>query len=312
VPHRDIIVLGGSAGSIPSLINIVSAFPDNLPAAVFVIIHFRNREKSNLAHVLSHNSRLSAQDAVDGEKIKNGRIYVAVPDRHLFISEGHIHLTRGPKEGLHRPCINATFRSAAQTYRDRVIGVLCSGLLDDGASGLWEIVRHHGMAIVQDPAEAQFPSMPLSALADVSITYTLKSAEIGPCLVQLVTSSEDLRMSEAKIGNHDSPEAFSGFTCPECRGPLYKLGTKPPEFQCRVGHRFPLETLVEDSTSTQERKMYEAIVSLEEGADMAEYAASQLGKAEHQELVNEAKQLRRHAATIRQLIEERQSSQIFQ
>lgn len=308
---RDIVTIGGSAGSIPYLTNVVSSLPADLPAAIFVVIHLRVRSRSLLPVVLGRNSNLRVDWPVDGEKIELGRLYVAPPDRHMLIAEGHLHLTRGPKEGLHRPSINATFRTAAQSYKNRVIGVLLSGMLDDGASGLWDIVRSNGVAIVQDPDEAQFPSMPINALQDVPLSSRLPSREIGPRLIQLITSPEDLPMPGKEIEINLRDEAFSGFTCPECHGPLFGLRDQPAEFKCRVGHRFPLESLIEEATSNQERKMYEAIVSLEEGADISELSAREAAADEKEKLLSEAKQLRRHAATIRQLIEERQTSQIY-
>jgi two-component system, chemotaxis family, protein-glutamate methylesterase/glutaminase len=307
MPLRDIIAIGGSAGSLPALHKLIAEFPRDLPAAIFVVIHLRGREKSQLARVLSRSSEIPVVEACDGQRIEVGKVFVAPPDRHMLLAEGHIHLSRGPKEGLHRPSINATFRSAAHSYKSRVIGVLLSGMLDDGASGLWEIAHYQGASIIQDPAEAQFPSMPRSALEDVPINYKLRSDQIGPRLVKLVTLPEDFPMSDEGIVNEVPREVFSGFTCPECRGPLFRHREQPPEFRCRVGHIFPLQTLIEESSSTQERKMYEAIVSLEEGADMATFAASQANDSEREKFLAEANQLRKHAQAIQQLIEDRQS-----
>lgn len=231
---RDIIVLGGSAGSQESLVRVIRDLPGNLP----VVVHLRAREKSMLPEVLTRADGLLAVQACDQQRIETGKVYVAPPDRHMLIAEGHIHLSRGPKEGLHRPSINVTFRSAAGAYKSRVIGVLLSGMLDDGASGLWDIVYRQGVSIIQDPSEARFPSMPTNALEDVPINYKLRSEDIGPRLVKLVTSPEALAMSEELIVNEVPREKFSGFTCPECRGPLYEHRIKPPEFRCRVGHVF--------------------------------------------------------------------------
>lgn len=304
--HRDIITIGGSAGSIESLKRIVAQLPLSLHAAIFVVIHRGSLEKSWLAQVINRASQFPADEAADGERIEQGRIYLAPPDYHLLVAEDHIHLTRGPKEGLHRPSINITFRSAARAYGNRVIGVLLSGMLDDGASGLWEIVHHGGISIVQHPDEAQFPSMPIEALKDVPINYKLPSVEIGHRLVDLANQSiipDGFQFEE--FVNDVAPERFSGFTCPECRGPLYEHRKKPTEFKCRTGHVFPLRTLVEESAATQERKMYEAIVSLEEGSDMAEYAATEAEPEEKERFLAEGRQLKHHALAVRKLIQQR-------
>jgi two-component system chemotaxis response regulator CheB len=228
---------------------------------------------------------------------------VAPPDRHLIVSEDHIHLSRGPKEGLQRPSINVTFRSAAAGYGPRVMGVLLSGMLDDGAAGIWEIGRRGGVTIVQDPSEAEFPSMPLNALNDAKVHHTLTVSEMGPMLVRLLREEVSLTSHGQKVSER-AMDRFSGFTCPECRGPLYENG-RPAEFRCRVGHVLSLKTLFDEHTSTQERKLYEAIVALEEGADLAERMATVTNGDGHDDLRKEAEQLRRSAGVIRKLIEER-------
>jgi two-component system chemotaxis response regulator CheB len=287
---------------------VVRALPATFPAPIFVVVHTRARERSELPEVLEKAGSLRAVQASEGQRIEGGTIYVAPPDRHVLIAEDHIHLTRGPKEGLHRPSINATFRSAAACCDGHVIGVLLSGMLDDGASGLWEIVQRRGISIVQDPEEARFPSMPMSALEAVPIYFKLKAAEIGPRLVELVNSVRPPHQRDEVAVNEALSERFSGISCPECNGPLYEYRKTPAEFMCRVGHRFPLRTLVDESTAAQEQKMYAAIVSLEEGADISELAATHLEQTDGQEqLLTEARQLRQHALAIRKLIEERKT-----
>jgi two-component system, chemotaxis family, protein-glutamate methylesterase/glutaminase len=301
---RDIVVVGGSAGSLEPLKTIVGSLPGDFSGTVFVVIHLASRAESNLAEILSLTTALPSMKVERDQTFEHGKIYVAPPDRHLVVGQGHLHLTRGPKEGLHRPSINVTFRTAAAAYRDRVVGVLLSGMLDDGASGLWEIARNEGVTIVQDLKEAPFPSMPLNALEDAPIAYQLSAIDIGPALVQLTSGNavnipNGLPDQLSQRKNH-----FSGFTCPECRGPLYERLEPPSEFRCRVGHVFPLKTLIEEATATQERKMYEAVVALEEGAELAEYAV-QRGVSGNGNLRIEAEQLRKQAEIIRKLIQER-------
>lgn len=304
--NRDVAVIGGSAGSLPALLAILSSLPPDLPAAIFVAIHSSSRAGNSLAKVVQLNTRMRTVDAQLDQETNLRTIYVAAPDRHLIVGRNHLHVTRGPKEGLHRPSINVMFRSAAASCTGRVVGILLSGLLDDGASGLWEIARHGGVTIVQDPREAPFPGMPSSALQDAPISYKLCAAEIACLLPKLINGAEVPAMREWSHENGKGKRPFSGFTCPECRGPLFQSRTNPIEFECRVGHVFPLRTLIEEESSTQERKLYEAIVSLEEGADLAEYAASQKSqKSRSENLRNEAKQLRDYAAAIRKILQER-------
>jgi two-component system chemotaxis response regulator CheB len=117
--------------------------------------------------------------------IEPRRICTAAPDHHLEVDHGHIQLSTGPKEQHSRPAINVTFRSAALAYGERVAGVILTGEMDDGVAGLWEIKRRGGIAIVQNPEEAQYPSMPLSALREIAVDYTVRLAEMGPLLSRL-------------------------------------------------------------------------------------------------------------------------------
>jgi two-component system chemotaxis response regulator CheB len=307
MPIRDIIVIGASAGGLEALQRIAVQLPADLPAAIFVVTHLPPRGKSFLAEALAGHSSLPARQARDGEQIEAAKIYVAAPDQHLLLAPNHVHLTRGPKEGLHRPSINATFRSAAAAYGPRVIGVLLSGMLDDGAAGLWEITTHRGVAVVQDPGEAPFPSMPLNALHDSAVDYTLSALDIGKLLPELVRGTE-IRERREKMSAETQYDHFSGLTCPECRGPLYeRSGPGPVQFRCRVGHVLALKTLLDEHTSVQERKLYEAVVALEEGADLALYTATRVAEDERESLKREGEQLRRQAGVIRKLLEERET-----
>lgn len=300
---RDIVVIGGSAGSLDALIQIVASLPPTLDAAVFIVTHSSARSPNYILDILRRRTSMRVLQAANGEHIHMGTIYVAPPDRHLLIRNNHVHLSRGPKEGLQRPSINVTFRSAAEACGERVIGVLLSGMLDDGAAGIWEIAKRNGITIVQDPAEAPFPSMPLNALNDAIVHHTLTVSEIGRVLTELVGSKVTVAPRREEVLGK-SINRFSGFTCPECRGPLYEDGQNPIEFRCRVGHVLSLKTLFEEHASTQERKLYEAIVALEEGADLAERVAKG-EEPNRSELQEEANQLRRNANVIRKLLEEK-------
>jgi two-component system chemotaxis response regulator CheB len=179
---RDIIVIGASAGGIPVLEQISAALPADLQASVFVTVHVPAGRRSELPAIISHRGRLRALHPVSGQPIVPGEIYIAPPDQHLLIEAGHIELWRGPKENRHRPAINVTFRSAAINYGERVIGAVLSGVMDDGATGLWWIKRHGGLAVVQDPRDAEFPDMPCAALEHVAVDYVVGAPQLGPLL----------------------------------------------------------------------------------------------------------------------------------
>jgi two-component system chemotaxis response regulator CheB len=182
---HDIIVIGGSKGARPALIEIASNLPRGLPAAVFIVVHLPVAPESNLPEALRSAGALPAAFAADGEPIFQGRIYVAPANRHLSVDPGRIRLLHGPPERGHRPAIDPVFRSAGQSYGRRVVGVVMSGLLKDGTEGLAAIKNRGGVAVVQDPEDAPEPSMPLNALARVEVNHCVPAQALAPLLVKL-------------------------------------------------------------------------------------------------------------------------------
>lgn len=183
--HRDIVVVGASAGGVEALRRLVRDFPENLEAALFVVLHLPAHAPSMLPNILRRAGRLRTAQAVDGELIQKGRIYVAPPDRHLLIRPGRVQLTTGPTENGYRPAIDSLFRTAALTYGPRVIGVILSGALDDGTAGLRVVKSRDGIAVVQDPADALYAAMPSSAIEYVDVDHVLPLADIGAIIVRL-------------------------------------------------------------------------------------------------------------------------------
>jgi two-component system chemotaxis response regulator CheB len=159
-----VIVIGASAGGVEAISNLVGQLPANLPAAVFVTQHLYQRSSSQLPEILSRAGHLPAKHPAASEPIAAGQIYVAPPDYHMVLSPGMVGLEHGPKENLQRPCINVMFRSAAASYGPGVVGVLLTGMLDDGASGLWGNQTTAWSGRRSRPHEAAFPSMPESAI----------------------------------------------------------------------------------------------------------------------------------------------------
>jgi two-component system chemotaxis response regulator CheB len=187
LPHRDIIVIGASAGGIKALKELVAALTEDLPAAVFVVLHVAPTKPSILPQILSRAGPLPALHPSDGQPVETGYIYVAPPDHHLLLSDGQIRVLRGPKENAQRPAVDPLFRSAAAAYGPRVIGVVLTGGLEDGAAGLSAVKSGGGVAVVQDPFDALQPSMPQSALRSGRVDYCVSLAEIGPLLIRLVS-----------------------------------------------------------------------------------------------------------------------------
>ena len=185
MPGHDIIVVGASAGGVEALKRLVGGLPHDLPATLFIVLHLLPERPSFLAQILSRAGPLPATQAMNGAAITQGHIYVAPPNHHLLVELGHVRCTHGPKETRFRPAIDVLFRSAAYAYGPRVVGVVLTGMLNDGTAGLWAIKDHGGVAVVQEPQEALCASMPQNALQHVAVDYCLPLAEVARTLVGL-------------------------------------------------------------------------------------------------------------------------------
>ena len=203
-----VVVVGASAGGLEAVRELIAGLPADLPAAVLIVIHTSPTGPNMLAEILGRGSALPVSRASDGETLRPGHIYVALPDHHLLIDDGKLAVKRGPRENRYRPSVDALFRSAAYTYGDAVIGVVLSGMLDDGTSGLWTVKRLGGVSVVQTPGDALFDSMPRSALDNVDVDYVLPAPSIGPLLTRLVQdtpSPAEVPMQEVSMQQGDMP-----------------------------------------------------------------------------------------------------------
>ena len=187
---HDIIVIGASAGGVEALRTLVHALSAHFPSSVFVVPHIPAHKPSALPTLLCDAGPLRAFHPIDHALIERERIYVAPPDCHLLVEVGQVRLSKGLKEKGTRPAIDPLFRSAAHAYGPRVVGVILTGARDDGTAGLLAVKRSGGVAIVQDPDSARFPAMPRSALASVSVDYTVPLSRIAPLLVRLLAFND--------------------------------------------------------------------------------------------------------------------------
>lgn len=321
--HYDIVVIGASAGGVEALTNLVHYLSPDLPASIFVVIHFPSFGVSVLPQILSRSGSLPALHPEDREVIQPGRIYIAPPDHHLVLRHDHIRLSRGPRENGHRPAVDTTFRSAAQVYRNRVIGVLLSGTLDDGTAGLAWIKAVGGLAFVQDPAEALFDGMLQNAIENVPIDQVLRVSEIASCLntladtpVQEVEIVPDDLEKDAKIVRLDKamrergeqpPGTPSPLTCPECGGVLWELhDNNLIQFRCHVGHVYSLDGMLSEQAEAIEKALWSAVRILEEKAALARRLANQAHQQHRPHSENrfreQAEEAEQNAAVVRQLI----------
>jgi two-component system chemotaxis response regulator CheB len=273
MPTRDIVVVGASAGGIDALTRVLAQLPANFPAAILVTLHVSPLGVSLLPKVLARAGKLPVTHAQNGETMERGKVLVAPPDQHMIVENSHVHLTRGPKENHSRPSINPMFRSASIIYGPRVIGVLLSGALDDGVSGLWEIKRRGGLTVVQSPDDARHPNMPRNAANNVEVDHVGTAEEIG-ILLRGLTREQVTGIAPENNALLGIPTEIS---CPECRGALdlYVEGDLV-EYRCRVKHTYSPEAMIAAHSETEERTLWSAVVTLEEGADVAEKLAPKL------------------------------------
>lgn len=316
---HDIIVIGASAGGVEALSQLVSGLPAGMRAAVFIVLHIARQGTSMLPQILSGKGNLPAVHPADGDPIEHGMIYAAPNDRHLLVEEGRVVLSRGPRENGFRPAVDALFRTAAEAYGPRVVGVILTGLLDNGSAGLVRVKACGGKAVVQDPAEALFADMPRNALRAVQADYVLPLAQIPAVLAQLaadpVPAAADNPGHNAQPGPPDAiytqaAGSVTGLACPECGGVLvaYQGGAAGDllRFECHVGHRYSLHSMQEQHDRATEAALWAAVRALEESRSMARRLQQAARQANNDEAARaqaaRAQQAEQHAETIRQIL----------
>ncbi len=286
---RPIVVVGASAGGVEALRTLVSGLPADFAASLLIVMPLAPDYPSQLPEILQRVTRLPVTRGTDGEAIQAGHIYVAQPNHHLLLEPGRIRITVGPKENRFRPAVDVLFRSAAWAYGAQATGVVLTGALDDGSSGLLAIKSRGGRAVIQDPKDAFVSSMPQNALKYVDADHVVPVAQMGTLLAHLVCQpieSQDMKKeasvpaefaqqmdSEVGIAMGDNGRMreimalgeFTPFTCPECHGVLVKIVEgKLTRFRCHTGHAFTLNYLLSEVTQYNEDVIMSALRSLEE------------------------------------------------
>lgn len=321
---RDVIVIGASAGGFEVLKKLVSGLPPDIPASIFIVWHMSPNIRGVLPQVLNRENTIYAAHAYDNEPITQNRIYVAPPDRHLLVERGRVRITRGPKENRFRPAIDPLFRSAAYAYGPKVIGVILSGALDDGTAGLWTVKHHGGLAVVQDPNDAEVPSMPENAIREVAVDYTVPVAEMAGLLVHLSRSEaaaeapmqDDERTAmEIRIAAQDRAldmgvkvfGELTPFTCPDCHGVLFSLkdGNRS-RFRCHTGHAFSADSLLATLTETIEESLWGAVRGVQESVMLLNHMGDHFAEANETRLAalyfKKAQEAERRAELVRQAV----------
>ncbi|HVN29108.1 MAG TPA: chemotaxis protein CheB, partial [Candidatus Binataceae bacterium] len=297
--YNRVVVIGASAGGPEAVSTVLRSLDPDFPAAVMVVIHLAPESPGYLVPILQKATSLPVRSGCD-QPMAPGSVYVAQPDTHLVIERGMVRATRAPRENRFRPSADVTFRSAAFAYRQGVIGVVMTGLLDDGTAGLFYVKRHGGTTIVQDPRDARFSSMPENALTHIQVDYVAKATEIGLLLNRLVREPKGAKVtvsielpnqkakhifvrrpesgpSENSILEEDEKHAEpSAYTCPDCGGSLFQIKDgKLTRFRCRTGHAYALNTLLQNKNMRVEEIMASAEAALMEATELLTRAAEE-------------------------------------
>jgi two-component system chemotaxis response regulator CheB len=278
MPGQALIVIGASAGGLAALRALAAGLPADLRAPVCIVQHI-GQHRSELPAILGAAGPLPAAHAEDGAPLANGHLYIAPPDRHLLVTNSHLHLTRGPRENFARPAIDPLFRSAAEAFGPNAIGVILTGNLNDGAAGLYELKRRGGIAVVQDPFDAENRDMPESVLAHVEVDYCMPIAEMAPLLARLAAdtaggleseqAAEEMEMIEDRVMARPVT-----LTCPECGGAVEKreLGTLV-QYRCHIGHVFTAQNMAAAQFEETEQGVEMALRLINERIEMCRQMA---------------------------------------
>lgn len=276
-----VLVAGGSAGGVEAAVELVTGLPPDLPACVLITLLIGAHAHSRLPQILDRAGPLTVEHARDGTVLRPGLILVAPPDRHLLVVDGRARLSSGPRINRHRPAIDALFASAARWAGTGVTAVVLSGMLDDGAVGSVLVSRAGGRVLVQDPAEALFPSMPRAALAAVPGAGSFRACDLGAAARPVPSASVAGKEAHVLEPFHDSDDVghlapdetrLTRLACPDCGGGLAEVDLGDiTYFRCHVGHQFSPQVLEAAQRETAESKLWAATAALEEHAVLARH-----------------------------------------
>jgi two-component system chemotaxis response regulator CheB len=280
--HRDIVVIGASRGALAVLRKLVAALPPEFDAAICIVLHI-GRHHSILPELLSRSGPLKATHPEHGEPMQRGRIYVAPPDRHMVVRDGKFRLLNTAAENFARPAADPLFRSAAAEYQARVVGIVLSGDLDDGAAGLAAIRARGGYAVVQDPDACEAPSMPRSAICAAGADAVAKPDELPrfvhaavhgaarrgePVMTNRPDLDREAQLAESLTVRPEELDEIgerSALTCPTCNGALWQMYDEQPlRYRCHTGHAFSSLSLEEASEQSVDDSIWKAIRAVHE------------------------------------------------
>jgi two-component system chemotaxis response regulator CheB len=295
---KKIIVIGASAGGYQALADLVASIPADRGIAIFAVLHMSKNSMGDV--VIQHLQKRTAiicKMGTDLETIQGGHLYLAPPDHHLMLKKGSMRVHNGPRENRWRPSIDVLFRSAAANYGSHVIGIILSGLLDDGTSGMSAIKRSGGVCIVQEPDEALYPDMPTNVLNMVDVDYRVPLSDMGYIVTDQVSKQPEVssaipddvkleaEITERMVSGMEQLEQLgkhSNLTCPDCGGGLWKISKDGiHRYRCYTGHAYSERLLSEKQSDGVEASLWVSIRMLEERRNMLTIMAGHETEAGH-------------------------------
>lgn len=301
-----VAVVGASAGGLVALQRLLRAIPGSFSGALCIVMHLARHRPSYLARILDREAAIPVVTPTDGQPLAAGHVFVAPPDHHLVIDEGRLRLLVGPNENGHRPAVDTLFRSAALDLGPGAIGVVLSGSLDDGAAGLREIKARGGRALVQEPADAAYPGMPLAALHACHPDLLAPAPALGEWLAaQPSTPRPTDRRPGSPAPPIRSPQPL--LTCPDCHGPLHEVFDGDLlRFDCVIGHRWSIDSLESFQRTDVEDSLWAALRALEERGALDRLLATRSAR-DHREgataaFTAAAEEAEHQAAALREII----------
>jgi two-component system chemotaxis response regulator CheB len=284
--HREVAVIGASAGGVEAITTLARALPADLPLAVVIVLHMPAGASSRLPTIVGRAGALPAVVATHRGRLRQGHIYVAPPDRHLVLDGPRMLLLDGPRENGFRPAIDPLFRSAARTLGPRAIGVILSGSMDDGAAGLAAIGAMGGATVVQDPADAICGALPEAVLEAVPAARVATASGIAGILadlagtpIELPAPAPDRAALDLIAEPSELPAQGVDLSCPDCGGALQVIQAGAvTRYRCRVGHVLSGEALLAGMGDGLEAALWAAVRTLEETATLSRRLAERSRK----------------------------------
>jgi two-component system, chemotaxis family, protein-glutamate methylesterase/glutaminase len=301
--NRDILAIGASAGGVAALTQLVAGLRREFPASILVTLHLASHIRSTLDQLLTRAGSLPAEFAKDGETLRKGRIYIAPPDRHLLVDGTRVALGTGPRENNSRPSIDPMLRSAALCCCSRAVGVVLTGTLGDGASGLWAVSQCGGITVVQDPRGAAYPDMPRAALELIKPDHVVDLAHLPALLESLahepagepgeVPSGVRFEVGIARgaggasMAEMDSIGRRSVLSCPDCHGVMWEIDEgELTRYRCHVGHTYASDLMSLALDEDLRRALSSAQRALEERVSLATKLYRQAEQGGHPHMMN--------------------------